>query len=109
VTDEKQDEMSLRLETSETGRLATAVTRVVLADTQSSTDTGDVLVELELLDEVAAADKSFNVLLSAIAICAVCCKLPELSALTILFVGLLLSKPLTSPVTTDEFTVRITV
>jgi hypothetical protein len=114
VTDEKLDETSLRLDTSAMGRLATAETRVVLADTQSSTEIVDTeLVEFEPFepDEVVvnAADIWLRVLPRAMANCAVCCKLPELSALTMLLVGLLLNKPLTRPVITDELTVRVTV
>jgi hypothetical protein len=111
VIAEKLDEISFRLEISETGRLATAVARVTLVATQSLTDTGDELVELlELFEEAeaVATDIAFKVLLSAIVTCATCCKLPELSAVTMLFVGLLLSKPLTRPIHTDEFTLTAT-
>jgi hypothetical protein len=72
VTDEKQDETSFRLDTSETGRLETAVTKVVLAATQLSTETaGAEFVELEPFAEAEVEAKaeamSFRVLPSAIA------------------------------------------
>jgi hypothetical protein len=71
VTDEKLEDTSLRLDTSDTGRLDTAVTRLVLAATQLSTEiVGAELVEFEpFADEVVvnAADISFKVLPRAIA------------------------------------------
>jgi hypothetical protein len=113
VSDEKLDETSLRLDESDMGKVERALTIVDLTATQSSTEiVGPESVEFEPFADdalVNADDIWLRVLPRAIANCAACCRLPELSAPTILFVGLLLSKPLTRPVITDELTVRVTV
>jgi hypothetical protein len=98
VTAEKLDKTSLRLEISETDKLLTAEMILALAATQSSTD-------IELFADEAIV---LRVLPRAMAICAVCSILPELSALTKLLFGLFTNRPLTRLVNTNESDMTVT-
>jgi hypothetical protein len=77
VRDEKLEDTSLRLEASETDRLLTAATRLVLASTHVSTDKDNDEFDpfddpFDDDDDDKLAEIAFNELPRAMAYCAVC-------------------------------------